>query len=269
MLRGTAYLGRQVRQLRPNWWTLGDQRTCPPTQDGVDTRFAHVVECVVQAASACFIRTLVEKGRLSLKAATPGVDVSVRAMRIPIFKVSLAATALVSIALTAGCGESTMEQKAKAFAAHVRVYGTTPSDASAALAKLRAPRGFSTVPCRSQEPGTNRRCFVKQPSIVLDNLVMEQLVAATGMTPWHGIGPAVACFPPKHFAVPRLSLQACHANVIMGAERLTLFTKSLVLAGPTTARGTTRSRRGVLAGTELMVEVVGHFLHEGIREGEQ
>ncbi len=177
--------------------------------------------------------------------------------------------AVCAMLLVGGCGESATEQKAKAFAAHVRVYGTTPSDAARALAKLKTPPGFRAQPCRIQTPHSYTRCFVRRPSVVLDDSAMQHLVAETGSTLWHGISPAVACSRPRHFAIPQPSLQVCDANVTVGAERLVLFTQSLVLAGATTARGTTRSWRNIPAGTELSADVVGHFLHEGMREGEE
>jgi hypothetical protein len=181
----------------------------------------------------------------------------------------LAATALAAMASCYGCGESSPKRRIADYNAHVRVYGTTPRDAANALARLKAPPGFKVKSCPPERAQTYTMCFVRRPSTLLDKSVMEKLVAATGTTPWLGAGAPIACFPRPKPSVSRLSLEACHANVSIGAERLTLFTTSLVLASPTTVRSTKRSRPGLGGGTEVTAEATGHFLHEGVPEEAQ
>jgi hypothetical protein len=83
-----------------------------------------------------------------------------------------------------------------------------------------------------------------------------------------GVDP-IQCFPTKHFEKPRLTLQACNAEVLVGEERLVLFASSLVASGPDWVSGTTRTARNLPHPSEVVVDVIGHFLHHGSGEGNQ
>jgi hypothetical protein len=189
-------------------------------------------------------------------------------MRISLRETLLAATALVSVALLVGCGESVVERRMKQLDAETRVYGTSPADAAATLAKLRTPAGFRPVACGPHGRSEYMTCFNRLPSILVDELEMKRLLAGIGAQPSTGMGP-VQCHPrSRHFAVPHLQLQGCVANAIVGEERLAIFEKSLVLVGPSRTTGTARRLPSVRSGTEIEVDVIGHFLHTGIRAGE-
>jgi hypothetical protein len=191
-------------------------------------------------------------------------------MLIPLRRVLLAATWLAPVALTVGCGEPSVEEKAKQLDRETRIYGTTAAAAAAALSKVKAPAGFRAVPCGAHASSTYATCFDKQRSVVLDDPTLPGLVAASGTRPWHGLGPVFVCpgHPVTRFGVPRVRLDVCAANVIIGPERLTLFITSVVLAGPRGMTGTTRAVRGVARGTKIEANVVGHFVHNGAQEGE-
>jgi hypothetical protein len=138
-------------------------------------------------------------------------------MRISLRETLLAATALLSVARLVGCGESVVERRMKQLDAETRVYGTSPADAAATLAKLRTPAGFRPVACGPHGRSEYMTCFNRLPSILVDELEMKRLLAGIGAQP---------------------------------------------------STGTARRLPSVRSGTEVEVDVIGHFLHTGIRAGE-
>lgn len=173
-------------------------------------------------------------------------------------KALLAAAALVAIAVAVVRGVEAGGHDATANT-QALTYGTSAADAAAVLAKTRTPPGFRKTPCREPHPGWFIACFSRRRSIVLDEAEMRRLVAATGARPLHVIGPPVHCLGHKKPHVRQSVLQACVATSILGTERLLLSAKSVAVAEPRGATGTTRSSRPLPPGTEIEVDVIGHL----------
>jgi hypothetical protein len=105
---------------------------------------------------------------------------------------------------------------------------------------------------------------------------MRRLFAALGVEPYsvyeatyHKPMSAIRCAPTHRLRKFGLSLQTCRGEALAGDERLALFANSIVLGGPTSARGATRTLPGWPAPSELNVYVIGHFLHEGFLPNEE
>lgn len=172
----------------------------------------------------------------------------------------LAAAAVASIALAGVRIAGAAGRNASNANEQTDAYGTTPALAAAQLAKLRTPAGFRPNRCKAHVP--DARCFGRSRSIPLDHAPMERLVASFGVRRASVFrADPVGCFHTKHFEKPRLTLQACHAEALLGDERLVIFASSWVLAGPDGVHGTTRTLPGGgLRPSEITVDVVGHIL---------
>jgi len=166
----------------------------------------------------------------------------------------LCTMAIASVMVTLGaCGESSRQKKTDRAFASERSYTTTPAGAARTLSRLKAPAGFQ----RTQRcPKTYSVCFVRSPSIVLDDKEMDRLVAALGATKRPGT--ATTCTPTRHPAVSRLAFVACTAVATMGRDFLHIDTTSVVLATAGRAQSSTRSFRGTYQGSMLEVTDIGH-----------
>jgi hypothetical protein len=178
----------------------------------------------------------------------------------------LAAAALASIAVAGVRIAGAAGHEPGGLGMQIRAYGTTPALAAAALAKLHTPSGFRPSRCIGHEPDS--MCFSRSRSTPLDHATMRRLVASFGVRSYSvfGVDP-IECFRTKHFKKPRLTLQACHVEVHVGDERLVLYASSLVVSGPDWVRGTTRTAPELPHPSEVMADVIGHFLHNGSRDG--
>jgi hypothetical protein len=178
----------------------------------------------------------------------------------------LAAAALTSIALAGMWIAGAAEHKAIAVDEPTSAYGTAPALAAGSLAKLHTPPGFRPSPCKGHAPDST--CLSRSRSIPLDRAAMGRLVASFGVQRYSvlGIDP-IECFRTKHFDKPRLTLQACHAEALVGKERLILFVSSLVVSGPDWVHSTTRTALNVPHPSEITVDVIGHLLPDGGRAG--
>jgi hypothetical protein len=189
---------------------------------------------------------------------------------------ALAAAALASIAVAGVriAGAARTGHEPSDFDNHVRVYGTTPTLAAATLRRLRTPTGFRRGRC-SGRPKAEEACFVRSPSITLDQREMRRLFSGMGVKPYSVYRAtygepvsAVECSTTRYMRKVRRSLQLCHGEALAGDERLSVSAHSILAGAPASPHGSTRALQGWGQPTELIVFVVGHFLHEGLREGE-
>jgi hypothetical protein len=170
----------------------------------------------------------------------------------------LAAAALASIAVAGVRIAGAAGHRASALDEETRAYATANALAGATLAKLRTPPGFRAGRCISPTPGSE--CFSRSRSMPLSHATMGRLLASFGVKRYSVYGgDPVACFRTKHFKKPRLTLQACQVEALVGDERFVLYATSLVVSGPDWVRGTTRTVPHIPHPSELTMDVIGHL----------
>jgi hypothetical protein len=171
----------------------------------------------------------------------------------------LAAAALASIAVASVRIAGAAGHRPSALDEETRAYATATALAAATLAKLRTPPGFRAGRCISPSPGLE--CFSRSRSMPLSHATMRRLVASFGVERYSGYsvygGDPIACFRTKHFKKPRLTLQVCHVEALVGDERVLLYATSLVVSGPDWVHGTTRTVPHVPHPSELEMDAIG------------
>ena len=170
----------------------------------------------------------------------------------------LAAAALASMAVAGARIAGAAGHRASPLDEETRAYATATALAAATLAKLRTPPRFRASRCISPSPDSE--CFSRSRSMPLSHTAMRRLIASFGVKRYsvYGDGP-IACFRTRHFKKPRLTLQACQVEALVGDERIVLYATSLVVSGPNWVHGTTRTVPRIPHPSELMMDVLGHL----------
>jgi hypothetical protein len=176
---------------------------------------------------------------------------------------------LASAVLALGCGAGT-SAVATNSGGQRRAYEAAAQHAVATLALLVPPPGFHSVACFNHIRHAPTGCWRRPSSLPLNEPVASDLMTTMGLTPArlpaYG-GVRAVCTGPSQELWYRVGREKCWADASSGAERLLVFIRSLVVAGPRGVRSSSlgstqaalgeRGERRVPGGTEVMVVVRG------------
>lgn len=205
-------------------------------------------------------RTLARGGREFLTGPLRRTDTALVPKMIRTALLAVAALAAVGVAVTRTVNAAGGNARQAATA----IYGASPTETAAALAKLQPPPGFERRRCRHPPRGSQTLCFHRARAVVLSDAAWAGLVTATGANVQRQHILPFRCIPPKPKQLAHTGghVQICEAEGRIGRERLYLSASSVDPGRPSADRLNAKYQHEALSvwgrGTEIEAWVIGH-----------